>query len=203
VLVVVVAISVMHVGSTIEQLDRASLLVTWRRLPEFVSEVHAALRARHADRQLPSRTAHALRPFYDYVDRCTTPNHRLLVGGFAPEVLVFTQRAFAGGQASFVQSYYEGEIYQRLVLQRLTREVVPFVVLPGEAAISQFHSSFQLVANYVRIRYVPLVTLGEDTGADVQVLFDSALPVAARDPETGWPCEVANEWTVFARGKRH
>jgi hypothetical protein len=200
-LVVLVASSLIRVGSTIEQLDRASLLVTWRRIPEFVREVGAALRARHAERQLPSRTAHALWTFYDYVDRCTTTRHRLLVGGFAPEVPVFTQRAFAGGQPGFVQGYYGGEVYQRLVLQRMAREVVPFVVLPGAAAINQFSAGFPLVANYVRIRYAPLVTLGDDASTAVQVLFDSELPVAARDPATGWPCEVANEWTIYSMGK--
>jgi hypothetical protein len=200
--VVLVASSVVRVGSTIEQLDRASLLVTWRRLPEFLGEISSALRAGHMERQLPSRTAHALWPFYAYVDRCTTPHHRLLVGGFAPEVPVFTRRAFAGGQAGFVQGYYGGDAYQRLVLQRLAREVVPFVVLPGEAAINQFRAGFPLVANYVRIRYLPLVTLGDDAATRVEVLFDSALPVAARDPDTGWPCEVANEWTIYARGTR-
>jgi hypothetical protein len=200
-LLVIVARSVMGVGSTIEQLDRAGLLVTWRRIPEFIGEVNTALHARDAERQLPSRAAYALRPFYAYVDRCTTREHRLLVGGFAPEVPVFTTRAFAGGQLGFVQGYYEGEQYQRLVLKRLSREVVPFVVLPGEAAINQFGAGFPLLANYVRVRYVPLVTLGDDASTAVQVLFDSELPVAARDPETGWPCEVANEWTVYAKGK--
>jgi hypothetical protein len=76
-------------------------------------------------------------------------------------------------------------------------------VLPGATAINQFSAGFPLVANYVRIRYVPLVTLGDDPSTAVQVLFDSTLPVAARDPRTGWPCEVANEWTVFATGKTH
>jgi hypothetical protein len=202
-LVVLLASSVMGVGSTIEQLDRASLLVTWTRLPEFIDEVESALRERHAERQLPSRTAQALWPFYAYVERCTTRHHRLLVGGFAPEVPVFTQRAFAGGQPGFVQGYYDDEVYQRLVLRRLARQVVPFVVLPGEAAINQFGAGFPLVASYVRIRYVPLVTLGPDAATGVQVLFDSTLPVAARDPETGWPCEVAGEWTIFARGKHN
>jgi hypothetical protein len=102
-----------------------------------------------------------------------------------------------------VQGYYGGEVFQRLVLQRMAREVVPFVVLPGAAAINQFSAGFPLVANYVRIRYVPLVTLGDDASTAVQVLFDSTLPIAARDPKTGWPCEVANEWTVFATGKKH
>jgi hypothetical protein len=200
-LVVLVAVSVMRVGSTIENLDRASLLVTWRRIPEFLGEIGSALKARHFDRQLPSRTAHALWPFYPYVDRCTTTEHRMLVGGFAPEVAVFTQRAFAGGQAAFVEGYYQSEVYQRLVLQRMGREVVPFVILPGEAATNQFRAAFPLVAAYVNIRYVPLVTFGEGPST-VHVFFDSALPIAARDPDTGWPCEVANEWTIYAKGKR-
>ena len=191
----------MRVGSTIEQLDRASLLVTWRRLPEFIGEVGSALRAPHAERQLPSRTAHALLPFYSYIDRCTTREHRLLVAGFAPEVLVFAQRGFAGGQSAFVQGYYGSEAYQQSVLKRLAREVVPFVVLPGEAATSQFRAGFPLVASYVRIRYVPLVTLGPDAATGVQVMFDSTLPISARDPATGWPCEAAGEWTTFAKGK--
>jgi hypothetical protein len=200
-LIVLVASSVMRVGSTIEQLDRASLLVTWRRLPEFIDEVGAALRSPHAERQLPSRTAHALSAFYPYIDRCTTRDHRLLVVGFAPEVPVFTQRAYAGGQAAFIQGYYGSEVYQRSVLQHLAREVVPFVVIPAEVAVNQFRAGFPIVEAYVRIRYVPLVTLGPDPTTAVQILFDSALPVAARDPETGWPCEVANEWTVYAKGR--
>ena len=200
-LIVLVVNSVMHVGSTIEQLDRASLLVTWRRLPEFISEISAALKAPHAERQLPSRTARALAPFYTYIERCTTMHHRLLVGGFSPDVPVFARRGFAGGQPLFVQGYYESEVYQRSVLQHMAREVVPFVVLPGTEATNQFSNAFGLVASYVRIRYVPLATFG-DSDAQVQVLFDSALPIAARDPETGWPCEVANEWTTFATGKR-
>jgi hypothetical protein len=204
VLIVLVATSVMRVGSTLEQLDRASLLVRWTRLPEFVREVGSELRTLRAERQLTtSRTAYLLSPFYGYVDRCTTRRHRLLVGGFAPEVAVFTQRGFAGGQPVFVQGYYEGEVYQRLVLQRLGRQVVPFVVLPGEAAINQFYNAFPLVANYVRIRYMPLVTLGDEPATAVQIFFDSTLPVAARDRETGWPCEVGNEWTIYATGKRH
>ena len=171
-------------------------------IPGASSPVGSALRAPHAERQLPSQTAHALVPFYDYVDRCTTTQHRLLVGGFAPEVSVLTRRAYAGGQVAFVEGYYGDERYQRLVLQRLSREVVPFVVLPGEAAINQFQTGFSLVANYVRIRYAPLVTLGPDAATSVQILFDSTLPIASCDPQTGWPCEVANEWTIYARGTR-
>lgn len=199
-LIALFAGAVMRVGSTIEQLDRASLLVTWRRLPEFLGEVGSALRAPHAAKQLPSRTAYALRTFYPYIERCTTPNHRLLVVGFAPEVPVFTQRAFAGGQSAFIQGYYGSDKYQQAVLQHLAREVVPFVVMPAEVATTQFHAGFPLVANYVRIRYAPLATLGTDATTGVHILFDSTLPVAARDPATGWPCEVNNEWTVFAKG---
>ncbi len=77
----------------------------------------------------------------------------------------------------------------------------PSSCFQAEAATNQFVSGFPLVAGYVRIRYVPLVTLGPDAATGVQVMFDSTLPIAARDPATGWPCEVANEWTVYVKGK--
>ena len=187
-LVVLVASSVMGVGRTIEQLDRAGLLVTWTRLPEFLGEVGSALRAPHAERQLPSRAAVALLPFYAYVERCTTRDHRLLVVGFVPEVLFFTQRAFAGGQPIFLGGYYGSEAYQRSVLRQLAREIVPFVLVPGEAYTNEFGVAFPLVAAYVRGRYVPLATLGTDAATGVQVMFDSTLPIPARDAETAWPC---------------
>lgn len=187
-LVVLVASSVMEVGGTIEQLDRAGLLVTWTRVPEFLREVSSTLRARRAESQLPSRAAAALLPFYPYVDRCTTRDHRLLVVGNVPEVLIFTQRAFAGGQPAFVGGYYLSETYQRSVLKRMRQEVVPFVLIPGEAYSSEFSVAFPLVADYVRRRYVPLATFGADAATSVQVMFDSTLPIPRRDAETGLPC---------------
>jgi hypothetical protein len=186
-LIVLAAASVMAVGRTVDQLARAGMLVTWTRWPEFVRETSARLHAPHAEKVLPSRVAVAAAPFYDYVDRCTSPDDRLLVVGNFTEVLFFSQRAFAGGQPAFVQGYYQADAYQETVLQKLKRETVPFVLIPGTAYSRDFDSLFPIVAGHVRARYVPLVTLG-DSETGVEVLLDRTLPAAARDAATGWPC---------------
>jgi hypothetical protein len=73
-------------------------------------------------------------------------------------------------------------------LRRLAQQVVPLVLIPGEAYAGDFGRGFPLLAAYVNSRYVPLGTYGEDAGTSIQVLFDSTLTVSAKDAETGWPC---------------
>ena len=183
-----VASSVLSVGRIDEELDRTGLLdegISWR---ETLGATRAALQARHGDGQLPSRAATALVPFYAYVDRCTRPEHRLLTVGNIAEVPVFARRAFAGGQIAFLGGYYDSENYQRLALRRLAQQVVPLVLIPGEAYAGDFGRGFPLLAAYVNSRYVPLGTYGEDAGTSIQVLFDRTLTVSAPDAETGWPC---------------
>lgn len=186
-LVVLFANSLVEVGATIDHASRAGLGASWRRWPGFMRVTASRLKAPHAEKVMPSRVAAALQPFYLYVARCTTRRHRLLVAGNIPEILFFTQRAFAAGRPAFVQSYYDSEAYQQEALTRMSREAVPFVVMPGRSYAADFSTIFPLVATYVRERYVPLATFGDaDTGA--QVMVDRTLSTAARDPSTGWPC---------------
>ena len=187
-LLVAVAASVLSVGRIGEELDRTGLLdegISWR---ETLSSTRSALKARHAEGQLPSRAAVALVPFYAYVDRCTRPDHRLLAVGNIAEVPVFARRAFAGGMPAFLGGYYDSEAYQRQALERLGRQVVPLALIPGESYAGNFAQGFPLLAAYMSGRYAPLGTYGEDAGTSIQVLFDTTLTVQARDPETGWPC---------------
>lgn len=179
--------SVLAVGDTVEQLDRAGLLASWRQIPEHASGLTAALRARAAPTQLPSRATGNLTGFLAYIDRCTTPEQRLLVAGFLPEVPVLAGRRFAGGQSTFVPGYYWSDDDQKLVLRRLRGEIVPFALLPADYG-SEIDQAFPLVAGYLRARYVPLVTLGDDDETAVRILVDSTMRTAPRDAETGWPC---------------
>jgi hypothetical protein len=186
-LLVLIANSIVEVGATADHAARAGLGVSWRRWPEFIQVTASRLRAPHAEKLMPSRAAAALRPFYLYVARCTTRRHRLLIAGNIPEILFFTQRAFAAGRPAFVQSYYDSEAYQREALAIMSREEVPFVVIPGRAYAADLASAFPLIATHVRERYLPLATFGDtDTGA--QVMFDRGLSAGASDPSTGWPC---------------
>ncbi len=179
--------SVLIAGGTIEQLDRAGLLASWRRVPAQAADVTTALRARAAPSQIPSRATGNLTTFLAYVERCTTAEQRLLVAGFLPEVPVLAGRRFAGGQSTFVPGYYHSDDDQKLVLRRLRGEVVPFALLPADYG-SEIDQAFPLVAAYLRARYIPLATLGDDEETSVQVLIDSTIRTADRDAATGWPC---------------
>ena len=86
----------------------------------------------YTGRQVPSRPAATLAPFYSYLARCTTRDHRLLILGFVPEVLFFAKRPFAGGQPILIGGYFDSEARQRSIVSTLRRQLVPFVVFPGE-----------------------------------------------------------------------
>ena len=183
---------VLSVGRTVEHLDRSGLLAPITEWPEQVLYRGDELRERYAD------IGREVLPFYEYVARCTTPEHRVLAVGFLPEVAFFTRRPFAGGQVMLLPGYYDSEPYQRAVLNKLSRESVPFVVIagnlaaqasdPGAPNIEAFDSSFPLVAGHVRRRYVPLAAFSEDGRTTVEVLIERRLSGLGRDATTGWPC---------------
>jgi len=139
---------------------------------------------------MPSTAAEELIPFFDYVHRCTSPRSRLLVVGLVPEVSFFARRPFAGGQAILPAGYFEAERYQRAVVDKLSRQTVPFVVIPGSSYIASFDNSFSIVAAHVRQHYIPLATFGDEPETKVDVLIDSRLSFPGRDTTTGWPCST-------------
>ena len=183
-----VAASVVSVDRTLDHLDRAGLLAPFSQWPQYARRTRTVLEAPHAEIMLPSRAAVDLVPFYDYVARCSAADHRVLVVGNIPEVVFFTHRPFAGGQAILPPGYFAEEKYQRAVVNRLSNQTVPFVVVPGEYYIDDFDSLFPIVAAHVRTRYVPLATFGDEQDTKVDVLIDPDVPVLSRDATTGWPC---------------
>ena len=56
-----------------------------------------------------------------YINACTTPNDRVLVQSYLPQVLAIARRAFAGGHADLRPGFFEFEEAQRLTLERLRR----------------------------------------------------------------------------------
>src|SRR6185436_16745363 len=102
----------------LSNLNRTDLGVEWDHPARLFAARTSALKARMEERQLPSRVSLGLRPFFAYVDRCTTSDQRLLVGGYLVELPFFAQRKFAAGQAYFGGSF-GGEEWERLALRRL------------------------------------------------------------------------------------
>ena len=178
--------SVLAVGFTYEEIDRAGLLGRSRDIPQRFVERTADLRERFTDYQIPTRAAYRLVPFFRYVDRCTSPDDRLLVGGFLVEVPFYAQRLFAAGQEYF-GAYFGSDANERFAFDRLRRQSVPFVIVPSDD-LAEFNSRFPLVAGYVRAQYVPLTDVPIDDEQTIHILVSRDMPAAGRDPETGWPC---------------
>jgi hypothetical protein len=157
-------------------------------LPSQFAERAAELRQRFSG-DWPSRTAMALHPFFLYLDRCTTHEHRLFLGGLIPEVAYLAQRPFAGG--AYEHYNFRSLSNQRRVVGWLRAERAPFALIPSASA-REFENDAPLVAAYVQQRYAPLTEVPVDGEERVVILLDRTLPVVSRDDETGWPCFTAH-----------
>ena len=185
---VVVGASIVRAGSTIEELDRAALFARWDTIPGRFGERADQYKTRFDDYLIPSGEVFRLVPFFNYLDRCTTREHRLLNVGFAVEVPYFARRAFAGGISYFAGYPAVPELDQR-VLTKMRSEVVPFVLIASEFA-KEFPVRFPLTERYVRVRYTPLLDVKIRDDLTMQILIDPNLPSRGRDQETGYPCFV-------------
>ncbi len=84
-----------------------------------------------------------------YVHQCTKPTDRLLVMGYATDVLAFSERLFAGKRASFVIGFYTDERYSKETVASLQSTSVP-LVLGGELLDD---ARLPLIVNYLRSHY--------------------------------------------------
>ena len=184
------AIAVMEIGRVPEQLNRAGFFNGLRRLPERFGERSEQLHDRFNEHLMPSRAALALVPFFQYVDRCTTVEHRLLLPGLIPEVAVYAGRPVAGGRLTLLAGYNDTPDDRRDLQQRLDRQIVPYVVVtPNDKGA--VWSAYPELATLVRTHYRPLTTYTSDSGDPVvEVFVSQTLPVRRTDSTTGWPCFV-------------
>jgi hypothetical protein len=183
---VLMGASALAVGATHDEIDRAGLLGHRQDIPKRFVERTTDLKTRFVDYQMPTPSSRLLVPFFHYVDRCTRPDDRLLVGGFMVEVPFYAQRLFAAGQEYF-GSYFGSEANERFAFDRLQRQRAPFALLPSDDE-KEFDKRFPVIAPYVRAHYTPLTDVVVDDGRTIHILVSRDLPAAAHDPETGWPC---------------
>ena len=84
-----------------------------------------------------------------YLHQCTKPTDRVLVMGYATDVLAFSERLFAGKRASFVIGFYADERYSKETVASLQSTSVP-IVLGGELLDD---ARLPLIVNYLRSHY--------------------------------------------------
>jgi len=182
--------SVSVAGDLRGNIERSDVVSEWDHLPRLVAARTSDLTERFAPRQIPTRVTAALVPFLEYLDRCTSRDDRLLVGGFLVELPFFAQRRFAAGQGYFGGSF-GGEDVERLALMRLRGQAVPFMVIPSDS-LGDFEGRFPLVARYVASRYTQMASIPASEETAVQIFVDSERPAQGQDAQTGWPCFVGS-----------
>jgi hypothetical protein len=187
VLMVVAASSVVVVGRTQENLARTNLSLGLSSLPQLVRDRTAQLKARYDRQQLPDGRILSLVGLFDYLDRCTTPSHRLLVAGNAPEIYVYAQRPFAAGHSTFLEGYYQSEAEQQQMLDRARQQVVAFAVMLSDQE-SSFHSTAPGISAFIDANFRPLTEIPTNSDRTVRVMVRSGLPPLHADATTGWPC---------------
>ena len=187
VLMFVAASSVVVVGRTQENLARTNLSLGLSSLPQLVRDRTAQLKARYDRQQLPDGRILSLVGLFDYLDRCTTPSHRLLVAGNAPEIYVYAKRPFAAGHSTFLEGYYQSDSEQQQMLDRARQQVVAFAVMLSDQE-SSFRSTAPGVSAFIDANFRPLTEIPTNSDRTVRVMVRSGLPPLHADAATGWPC---------------
>jgi hypothetical protein len=134
----------------------------------------------------PSRVSAALRPFFAYLDRCTTRADRLIVTGEFPEVVVLSGRRFASDGVVFGAWYSSVRHQDRTLEQMKSRDPLFAVVIEGDA----FRERFPIIHDYVASDYTRMADIPVDGAPPVPILVSRHRPVIRTDAETGWPCYV-------------
>ena len=84
-----------------------------------------------------------------YLHRCTKPTDRVLVLGYATDVIAFAERLFGGKRASFVPGFYSDDRYSNETVASLQSTAVPIVL--GVHLLDD--GQMPVIENYLRSYY--------------------------------------------------
>jgi hypothetical protein len=188
VLCAVTAAAVAVVADVPGELNRAGVLNRSGAMSERIADLSVRLRkTRPHGNHVPSRNSEALLPFYEFLDRCSAPDDRIVMTGLSPDVFVLANRGFAGGQMAFRPAFYDTPSNQRKAIARMQAQSVPFVIVALEEE-SGFRGALPLVAAYVDEHYEPLVHIPVPGTRGLQIFVERGRRAAGVDAATGWPC---------------
>jgi hypothetical protein len=102
---------------------------------------------------------------------------------------VYAHRPFAGGRYTIIPGYLSSSDDRQFMLERISKEVVPFVVVTSRSK-DVVWAAYPELARYIGERFEPLVTyrFGADQNVIVDVLVSRTLVPRRPDSITGWPC---------------
>jgi hypothetical protein len=181
--------SVAAIGNVSENLNRTDLGRGLSYVPTVLQRRAAGLQDRFDPRYVPSGRILALVPFFEYLDRCTTIEHRLFVAGYAPEIFTYARRLFAGGHGQFIQGYQVSTAAQRQIIERLEQQFVLFTLMLSDEE-PQWRAESPPIDAFVRANFGPMAEVPVDEYRTVRVLVRHGSDAirTGTDTKTGWPC---------------
>ena len=113
----------------------AQLGTTPAAFRDRVTSVHALLSAVPPVAAWPD-DAPGMEGVAHYVNACTRPDDRVLAVGYVPELFFMAQRRFAAGHVWILPGFFNGDVDQRLMLDRIQRYRVPLALTVADPEYS-------------------------------------------------------------------
>ena len=181
--------SVAAIGNVSENLNRTDLGRGLSYAPTALRLRAAGLQDRFDSRYVPSGRIPAMVPFFEYLDRCTTIEHRLFVAGYAPEIFTYARRLFAGGHGQFIQGYQVSDETLQQIVARLQRQFVLFALMQSDEEPGWRAESAPVDA-FIGANFSPLAEIVLDKDRTVRILVRNGSDAirSGTDTKTGWPC---------------
>jgi len=140
-----VGVTVAGAGSFGANLRETGTSQGWQGITARVGEIRARYAAPYA------RIGFKPDRMIEYLMTCTAPRSRILAIAVVQQLFFYTNRGFAGGHDG-LSGFYTSDRQATQVLQRLSREDVPLVVLDHEFAGSMA-GTYPRIAQYVTQHY--------------------------------------------------
>lgn len=126
-------------------------------------------------------------PAVDYLRRCLSSSDRVLVTWFAPDYFVFSRKGFAAGHALFYPASFATDRDQAVMLERLSRESVP-VVLINRPEHEAFSRAFPRLAASIAAHYTVRTSFLHNESTPIDVAFRNDLHPRSRFGTGAWAC---------------
>ena len=131
-------------------------------------------------------------PVVDYLRRCLSSTDRVLATWFAPDYFVFSRKGFAAGHALFYPASFATDRDQAVMLERLSHETVP-VVLVNQSEHQAFARAFPRLADYVAMHYTVRTSFLHNGSTPIGVAFRNDLHPRSSFGTGAWACGFDEE----------
>jgi len=193
---IVTAVAAAGAGSFGPNLRETGIGHGWSGIVARIAEIrsrYAPPRERIGDNPTVPRLA-------EYVAACTPPQSRVLALTSVSELFFYTNRAFAGGYDALHSRFYSSDRQAIQVLQRLSHEDVPLVILDNETDTSTMQT-YPRIAAYVTRHYHEVGRFDASQGKAYIVLAENGRRPVRSFGDDKLPCFMPPVQSQFSRTK--